>query len=153
MAKKKNGRISKDKYFLKIADVVAERGTCPRKKIGVVLVRDGMIVSTGYNGAPRGIEHCDGKAGCRMADGHCVRTVHAEVNAVIQAAYNGAATAGSTMYTQFLPCEHCAKILINAGVKRIVYSGVYENADNKYTEKILKKAGVKFELLPNQLTG
>ena len=132
---------------MRLADVVAERATCPRKKICAVLGRDGMIVSTGYNGAPRGIEHCSDKAGCRMANGHCVRTVHAEVNAVIQAAYHGAATKDSTMYTQVLPCEHCAKVLINAGVKRIVYSGIYENADNEYTEKILKKAGVKFELL------
>lgn len=142
-----NKRISKDEYFLKMVDVVADRSTCLRKKIGSVLVKDGMVLSTGYNGAPRGLEHCT-EVNCQVENGHCVRTVHAEVNAVIQAAYSGAATAGSTMYTQFLPCGHCAKILINAGVKRIVYSGIYENADNGYTEKILKKAGVSFELLP-----
>ncbi|OGY08216.1 MAG: hypothetical protein A2782_00355 [Candidatus Blackburnbacteria bacterium RIFCSPHIGHO2_01_FULL_43_15b] len=147
MKKTEKDRIPKDQYFLKIAGVVALCGTCPRKKIGAVLVHDGMIVSTGYNGAPRGIDHCDGKVGCRMIEGHCVRTVHAEVNAVVQAAYNGVATSGATLYTQYLPCEHCAKVLINAGVKRIVYSGIYENADNEYTKENLTKAGVKFELL------
>lgn len=135
-------RISKDDYFLKLADVVAERGTCPRKKIGAVLVRDGMILSTGYNGAPRGIEHCE-TLGCRMANGHCVRTIHAEVNAVIQAAYHGVSTKGSVMYTQVLPCEYCSKVLINAGVVEIVYCGEYENNDNVYTKKILRKAKVK----------
>lgn len=139
---KKDQRISKDVYFLKIADVVSLRGTCPRKQVGAVLVCEGMILSTGYNGAPRGLEHCTGE-GCRIHAGHCVRTVHAEVNAVVQAAYHGIAIANSTMYTQYLPCEHCAKVLVNAGIKRIVYRGYYENADNEYTKNILRQVGVE----------
>lgn len=147
LSKTSEQRIPKDEYFLKIADVVASRGTCPRKRIGAVLVREGMILSTGYNGAPRGLEHCTGD-GCRIHAGHCVRTVHAEINAVIQAAYHGIAVANSILYTQFLPCENCAKVLINAGVREIVFRDTYNNADNKYTEKILKEAGVKTRRIP-----
>lgn len=135
-------RMGKDEYFLKMADVVRERGTCPRLAVGSVLVKDGMVLSTGYNGAPRGLPHCI-DVGCRIVDGHCARVVHSEVNAILQAAYHGIPTAGSTLYTQYLSCEHCAKALVNAGVTRIVYRDYYKNADNTYTKNLLKKAKVK----------
>lgn len=140
--KKKDLRISKDDYFLKMADVVAERSTCNRKKIGSVLVRDGMVLSTGYNGAPRGLDHCTDE-NCLVENGHCARTVHSEVNAVLQAAYHGTATEGSTLYTQFLPCPNCSKVLINSGISKIIYTGYYDAYDNNYTKGLLKKAKVK----------
>lgn len=140
--KKKNSRPPWDEYFLQIADLVSSRSTCPRLQVGAILVRDRMIISTGYNGSPRKTEQCD-EVGCRMINGHCVRTVHAEVNAVIQAAYHGISTKGTTLYTYYFPCEHCAKALINAGVEKIVYREVYKNIDQSYTKKLLKQAGVK----------
>lgn len=138
---KPSNRISKDEYFLKMADVVAERSTCLRKKIGSVLVKDGMVLSTGYNGAPRGLEHCTDK-NCIVENGHCARTVHSEVNAILQGAYHGVATEGATLYTQYLPCPNCSKVLINAGVKKIVFTGYYDAYDNNFTKRLLRKAKV-----------
>lgn len=145
-------RISKDEYFLKMADVVCQRGTCPRLAVGSVLVKDGMVLSTGYNGAPRGLPHCI-DVGCRIVDGHCARVVHSEVNAILQAAYHGTPTAGSTLYTQYLPCEHCAKTLVNAGIVRIVFRDYYKNADNAYTKSLFKKAKVKILEVPKNNNG
>jgi dCMP deaminase len=136
------GRPSWDEYFLKIAELVSSRSTCPRLHVGAILVRERMIISTGYNGAPRKTEQCD-EVGCRIVNGHCARVVHAEVNTVIQAAYHGISTKGAALYTRYLPCEHCAKALINAGVERIVYREVYENVDQSYAKRLLKQAGVK----------
>lgn len=113
-------RLSWDDYFLEIATVVAERATCDRAHVGCVLVRDKRILSTGYNGSPSGQPHCDDE-GHLLVAGHCVRTVHAEVNAVIQAARHGVGTEGATAYVTHSPCYECAKVLVTAGVARIVY--------------------------------
>lgn len=131
MAKEKNNEGEKhrpdiDEYFLEIADVVAKRSTCPRANVGAVLVRNKMIISTGYNGAPRGLKHCT-DVGCRVVSQHCIRTTHAEQNAVAQAAYNGVSTKDTTLYCTHFPCDICLKILINSGVRRIVYSTDYRN--------------------------
>jgi dCMP deaminase len=98
-----NKRPDRDSYFMRIAKVVATRATCDRKHVGAVLVHDRAILSTGYNGAPRGTKHCD-EIGHRMEDGHCVRTTHAEANAIAQAAKNGVPTNGATIFTTASPC-------------------------------------------------
>ncbi len=122
-----------DEYFIEIAKVVAKRATCPRLNVGAVLVRDKMIISTGYNGSAKGLPHCIDE-GCKMYKGHCVRAVHAEANAVAQAAYNGVETHDSTLYITHFPCQACLKILINSGVTRIVYAERYEHKDSKHAE-------------------
>jgi len=115
-----------DTYFMDIARVVATRATCDRKHVGAVVVRDRIILSTGYNGSIRGLPHCD-EAGHMMEGGHCVATIHAEANAVLQAARNGVAIDGSTIYTTASPCWPCFKMLANAGVRRIVYGEFYRD--------------------------
>ena len=109
-----------DNYFINIALAVAERSTCDRAHVGAVLVRDKRILTTGFNGSPSGLPHCD-TAGHLLVDGHCVRTIHAETNAIIQAALHGVSTKGATCYVTHFPCINCTKSLINAGVEQIVY--------------------------------
>jgi dCMP deaminase len=115
-----------DHYFMEVAQVVATRATCDRKHVGAVLVRDRIILSTGYNGSIRGLPHCD-EVGHMMEDGHCVATIHAEANAVIQAARNGGALLGATIYTTASPCWPCFKLVANAGIRRIVYGEFYRD--------------------------
>lgn len=109
---------------MKIARQVATRSTCHRKNVGAVIVRDRTILSTGYNGSIRGTEHCD-EAGHMMEGGHCVRTIHAEANAIIQAARNGVRVEGSEIYTTASPCWECFKLIVNAGINRIYYGEFY----------------------------
>ena len=123
---------------MNIADVVATRSTCPRRAVGAVLVREKQILSTGYNGAPRGLAHCT-DAGCLMRDGHCVRTSHAEMNAIAQAAYHGVRVSDSTLYCTDKPCLICTKLLINAGIRRIVYRREYEDS---VSDGMLEEAGI-----------
>ena len=113
-----------DEYFLRIAEVAASRATCPRKHVGSVIVRDRTILSTGYNGSIRGMSHCE-ESGCLMVAGHCVRTAHAEANALIQAARNGTSVDNSSIYVTASPCWECFKLLANAGIKRVVYREFY----------------------------
>jgi dCMP deaminase len=113
-----------DSYFLKIALAVSERSTCERAFVGCVLVLDKRILTTGFNGSPSGQPHCD-DVGHLMVEGHCVRTIHAETNAIIQAALHGVSTRGSTCYVTHFPCLNCTKVLINAGVIRLVFSQDY----------------------------
>ena len=128
-------RPSWDDYFMSIAYKVSERSTCLRRQIGAVLVRDKRILSTGYNGAPSGIEHSltrgclRDQLGIPSGERHeLCRGIHAEQNAVIQAAKYGTPIDGSTIYCTHQPCILCAKILINSGVKEIVYAGEYPDA-------------------------
>ena len=114
---------------MNIARVVSSRSTCDRKFVGAVIVRDKTILSTGYNGSIRGMPHCT-EVGHMMEDGHCVATLHAETNAIIQAALHGVSTKGSTCYVTHLPCINCTKALINAGISRIVYSVAYRTDEN-----------------------
>ncbi len=131
-------RPSWDEYFLKIAFTVAERSTCDRAHVGAVIVRDRRILATGYNGAPAGLPHCD-DVGHLIVDGHCVRTLHAEQNAIIQAALHGVSTADATIYVTHQPCLTCAKMIINAGIKRVVYAGNYPD---EHSRMFLEQAGV-----------
>jgi dCMP deaminase len=138
-------RASWDEYFMNIARVVASRATCDRKHVGAVLVRDRTILSTGYNGSIRGLPHCS-EAGHMMEDGHCVRTVHAEANAIIQAAKNGVAIEGSTVYTTASPCWPCFKLIANSGARRIVFGEFYRD------QRIFEHAqALKIELVELQV--
>jgi dCMP deaminase len=119
-------RASWDEYFMNIARVVATRATCERKHVGAVLVRDRTILSTGYNGSIRGLAHCN-EIGHMMEENHCVRTVHAEANAIIQAAKNGVAIEGATIYTTASPCWPCFKLIANSGAQRIVFGEFYRD--------------------------
>ncbi len=118
-----------DTHFLRLAALTAERSTCPRAAVGCVLTFNNRIISTGYNGAPSGMAHCT-DAGCTMHDGHCLRTVHAEANAIADAARRGVMVEGAIAYITHAPCIHCAKLLVSAGVQRIVYAAPYEDGAN-----------------------
>ena len=131
--------ISWDQYFIGIACTVAKRSTCDRARVGAVLVRDRNIIATGYNGSPRGLAHCD-DIGHLMRDDHCIRTVHAEQNAIIQAAVNGVSTVGSTMYVTHFPCLHCSKTLINARVVRVVFQRDYPDLE---ADRMLRAANIE----------
>jgi dCMP deaminase len=109
-----------------LATVAATRATCDRKHVGAVIVRDKTILSTGYNGSVRGTPHCD-DVGHMMEEGHCVRTAHAEANAIVQAAKNGTAIEGATIYTTASPCWPCFKLIANAGIKKIVFGELYRD--------------------------
>ena len=119
-------RISWKNYFMNIAREVATRSTCDRKHVGAVIVRDKTILSTGYNGSIKGLPHCD-DAGCEMVDGHCVRTSHAEANAIVQAAKNGVGINQSEIYVTASPCYDCFKLIANAGIKTIYYEEFYRD--------------------------
>jgi dCMP deaminase len=130
-------RPSWDSYFMQIAHLVATRATCPRRSVGAVLVRDKRILATGYNGAPMGLPHCppngpthDWPEGCLYAN-HCIRSLHAEQNALLQAAMIGVPCQGSTIYVTCQPCNMCAKMIINAGVNRVIYEGEYPDEFSK----------------------
>jgi dCMP deaminase len=120
-------RVSWDEYFMNIARTVATRATCDRKLVGAVLVRDRIILATGYNGSIRGLPHCD-EEGHLMEDGHCIRTVHAEANAIVQAARSGVRIEGADAYVTASPCWGCFRLLANAGIKRIVFGEFYRDA-------------------------
>lgn len=132
-----------DDYFMAICRIVATRSSCDRLNAGAVLVKHNRIISTGYNGSPVGLPHCD-DAGHLLEEGHCVRTIHAEHNALLQAAVLGStSTQDSTMYLLYTPCIHCCKYIVACGVKRVVAEKVYRN-----TQAIdyLRDAGVHFDL-------
>ena len=120
------GRSSWDDYFMQIALEVATRSTCDRKNVGAVIVRDKMILSTGYNGSIRGLAHCD-EVGHEMENGHYVRTVHAEANAIAQAARNGVAIDGADIYVTASPCYNCFKLIANSGIQRVFYGEFYRD--------------------------
>src|SRR5512145_1261541 len=119
-------RASWDEYFMGIALQVASRSTCDRKHIGAVVVRDRMILTTGYNGSIRGLPHCD-DVGHLMQEGHCIRTVHAEANAIAQAARNGVRLEGGGIYVTASPCFNCFKLIANSGLVRIVFGEFYRD--------------------------
>ena|SRR5437899_650996 len=125
-----------DEYFLEIAKKVSERGTCDRKKVGYILVKDKRILSTGYNGSISGVPSCD-DIGHLMENDHCVRSIHAEMNVLIQAAKHGIAVDGATMYgTWGPPCWPCFKMVANAGIKKIVYM---ESTDERHNNSRVRE--------------
>ena len=119
-------RVSWETYFMNIAQEVATRSTCDRKHVGAVIVRGKTILSTGYNGSVRGMHHCD-EIGHEMENGHCVRTIHAEANAVVQSARNGVRIDEAEIYVTASPCYDCFKMIANAGIASIYYSEFYRD--------------------------
>ena len=150
MAALPDTRPSWDEYFMQIADVAATRSTCVRRHVGAVLVSDRHILATGYNGVPAGIEHCSERGCLRESLGipsgtkhELCRGLHAEQNALIQAArHGGIAKDGATLYCTAHPCAQCAKMLINAGVSRVVYRNEYPDG---LSESLLREANVAVE--------
>lgn len=136
-------RPSWDQYFLKMAMLVSERSTCPRMHCGCVLVRDKKILSTGYNGSIPGDVHCE-DVGCLVVDNHCVRTIHAEMNAILQCSNNGINTTGATAYVTNMPCTNCAKSLIGAGIREVV---IFSDYHDTMAEDFFSRAGIKLKRL------
>ena len=134
-----NERVSWETYFMNIANEVATRSTCDRKYVGAVIVHEKTILSTGYNGSIKGLPHCD-EAGHEMVDGHCVRTTHAEANAIVQAAKNGVEINNSAIYVTASPCYNCFKLIANAGIKTIYYGEFYR--EDRILEHA-KEAGIE----------
>ena len=151
--KSKHTRPSWDQYFIEVMEAVAKRSTCDRGRSGCVIARNNVILSTGYVGSPTGSPHCD-DVGHLMKemiheDGskskHCMRTTHAEANAIAQAAKNGVSIDGATLYCRMTPCRTCAMLISNCGIKRVIVQHDYHGKSE--TAEIFKNAGVKFEML------
>jgi|SRR3989344_3217707 len=149
VVKIKFNRPSWDEYFLSVAEAIAQRGTCDRGRAGTVIVKDNQLLAAGYVASPKGFPHCD-DVGHQIKktvheDGtvtqHCVRTVHSEQNAIVQAARKGVSIDGSTVYTKMTPCRVCTMLLINAGIKRIVCAKKYHAGEE--SEKMFKKAKIQ----------
>jgi len=140
-----------DHYFMEIARVVATRSTCLRRHVGAVIVKEKQILATGYNGTPKGMAHCE-EVGCLREQLHVpsgknhelCRGIHAEQNAVVQAALHGVSVDGGTLYCTHQPCVVCTKILINAGIKRIVFANPYPD---KLAQDMLAASGMNVEVL------
>jgi dCMP deaminase len=145
------GRPSWDVYFMSLARLASTRSTCLRRRVGAVIVKDRMVLSTGYNDTPRGMKNC-GDGGCERcrsdaAPGTSLDTclcLHAEQNAIIQAAYHGVGIAGATIYSTHQPCLTCAKMIVNAGLVRIVYEEPYPDA---LAERMLRQGAVELARL------
>lgn len=145
-------RPSWDEYFMGMAELTAQRSTCLRRQVGAVIVQDKHIIATGYNGAPRGIPHCEEKGGCLREElgipsgerHELCRALHAEQNAIIQAATLAQSIDGATMYITHQPCIICAKMIINAGIRRIV---VKEGYPDKLSVEMLAEAGLRIVML------
>jgi dCMP deaminase len=151
MAEEKHIRPSWDEYFMEIMRAVAKRSTCDRGRTGCVIAKDRQILVTGYSGSPKGFPHCD-EAGHQLKttiheDGsqtvHCVRTAHAEQNAIVQAAKLGIPIAGATVYCRMTPCAACAKMIVNADIARVVCEKKYHAGGE--SEEMLRKAGTKLD--------
>ncbi|MBI3051006.1 dCMP deaminase family protein [Candidatus Woesearchaeota archaeon] len=139
-----------EEYFIEVAKLIAKKSSCAKRQIGAVIVKDGMIVSTGYNGTPRGVKNCN-QGGCERCSSdvqsgqnlHECLCVHAEENAIVQAAYQGISTKGSTLYTSLCPCLYCAKTIVNAGIRKVFYNQGY--AMDTQTIRLLTEAKVDIE--------
>ncbi len=149
-------RTSWDGYFLEIADAVSHRATCNRGRSGCVIVKDKRILVTGYVGSPSGMPHCD-DAGHLFEENsingqsskHCIRTVHADQNAICQAAKNGISIEGTTLYTRMTPCRTCAMLLINCGIKRVVCERKYHRGSD--SERLFEEVGIEIEYKYNEV--
>ncbi|MBI1934814.1 cytidine/deoxycytidylate deaminase family protein [Candidatus Woesearchaeota archaeon] len=137
-------RTNWENYFMNIAKEVATRSTCDRKHVGSVIVKDRTILSTGYNGSIRGMPHCD-DVGHLMEAGHCVATIHAETNAILQAAKNGVMIDGAEVYITASPCWSCFKMLANAGIKKIYYGEFYRD---ERSFDVAKRLGIELVHIP-----
>lgn len=149
-SRKTGGRPGWDEYFMEITLLVSKRSTCLRRSVGALIVKDKKILTTGYNGAPSGLKHC-GDVGCLRDKlgipsgqrSEICRGLHAEQNAIIQAAYHGVSIKGSTLYCTTYPCSTCMKMLINSGIKRIVYR---EGYPDQLSKQLAKESGMKVSM-------
>ncbi|MCL2134474.1 MAG: cytidine/deoxycytidylate deaminase family protein [Candidatus Bathyarchaeota archaeon] len=157
IVEKNEGRPDWDRYFLDLCEAISKRATCDRGKCGAVIVKDKRIMTTGYVGAPANLPHCD-EAGHDMrkvfnTDGtitqHCVRTLHAEQNAIIQAARFGIPLEGATLYCKMTPCRTCAMMIINAGIKRVVCEKRYHSDVD--TIGYFKQANIELIIMNNEV--
>lgn len=130
-----------DQYFLKLAMLASERATCPRMHCGCVLVKDKHVIATGYNGSIPGDDHCE-DVGCWIVNNHCIRTNHAEMNALMQAAKRGHSAEGATAYVTNMPCTTCAKALIAAGIRRVV---IFSDFHDTLACQFFAKAGISMD--------
>lgn len=135
-------RIPWDQYFMAQSVLLSLRSTCTRLAVGATIVRDRRIIAGGYNGSASGDVHCIDE-GCYMVDGHCVRTIHAEMNAILQCAKFGVPTEGAEIYVTHFPCLQCTKMIVQAGIKKIYYLQNYRN--DEYAIDLLEKTGVTVE--------
>ncbi len=133
-------RISWDQYFMAQSHLLAFRSTCTRLMVGATIVRDKRIIAGGYNGSVSGGAHCIDE-GCYVVDNHCIRTIHAEMNALLQCAKFGVPTEGAEIYVTHFPCVHCSKAIIQAGIKKVYYAEDYKN--HPYAEELFEQAGVE----------
>lgn len=135
-------RIPWDQYFMAQSLLLSLRSTCTRLSVGATIVRDRRIIAGGYNGSVTGDVHCIDE-GCYLVDGHCVRTIHAEMNAILQCAKFGVETDGAEIYVTHFPCLQCTKMILQAGIKTIHYLKDYRNDD--YAIKLIKQAGATLD--------
>jgi dCMP deaminase len=143
-----------DSYFMEIAEIVAKRSTCVRRNVGALIVKDRRILSTGYNGAPSGLAHC-GDLGClrqerKIASGErheLCRGLHAEQNAIIQAAYHGVPIRGGVFYSTHLPCSICVKMIINAGIEQVIY---LEGYPDDLSSRMIEESGITVKQIKKQ---
>lgn len=135
-------RIKWEEYFMAQSHLLALRSTCKRLSVGATIVKDNRIIAGGYNGSVAGEVHCIDE-GCLIEDGHCIRTIHAEMNALLQCAKQGVSTEGATIYVTHFPCLNCTKSIIQAGIKTIYYAQDYHNHD--YAIKLLKQSGIEYK--------
>lgn len=133
-------RIKWDQYFMMQAVLLASRSTCERLSVGAVIVRDKRIIAGGYNGSVAGDDHCI-DVGCYLEDGHCVRTIHAEMNAILQCAKFGESTDNAEIYVTDFPCLQCTKMLLQAGITKINYLRNYHN--NDYAQKLINLKNIE----------
>ena len=137
-----------DEYFMRFAELTAERSTCLRRQVGAVIVKDKHVIATGYNGAPRGLPHCEEKGGClrqqlNVPSGErheLCRALHAEQNALIQSAVHGQSVLGGTIYITLHPCSICSKMLVNAGIEKIIVKD--DEYNDPLAKEILEEAGI-----------
>lgn len=135
-------RIPWNQYFMAQAVLLSLRSTCTRLEVGATLVKDRRIIAGGYNGAVSGDNHCIDH-GCYVVDGHCIRTIHAEMNALLQCAKLGISTEGAEIYVTHFPCLHCTKAILQAGIKKIYYLHDYHN--DPYAIELIQKLGVEIQ--------
>ncbi|CAK1225987.1 MULTISPECIES: deoxycytidylate deaminase [Fructobacillus] len=140
-----DNRISWDQYFIAQAAILSTRSTCTRRHVGAILVKDHRIIASGYNGAVSGTPHCT-EVGDYIVDGHCIRAVHAEQNALMQAASMGIAVEGSEVYVTDVPCVQCTKLLLQAGITKINFMRDYRN--DEFAESLLKEKNVALVQVP-----
>lgn len=138
-------RITWDQFFMAQSHLLAMRSTCTRLSVGSILVRDQRIIAGGYNGSISGGDHCI-EHGCYVVDNHCVRTIHSEMNALLQCAKYGIPVTDATIYVTHFPCLQCSKALIQAGIRQVNYAVDYRNSE--YALELFKQAGVEVEKIP-----